>query len=265
MKKRVFTTVAATVLATAIAFGGALTVPQFAKTAYAAGSNVSITTAEEIQNNTWKEGSFTKDDPKGERWYKFTNYTNKDVVAEISITKTQGCASSKYAVLGEIGEGEKKSGSFDTDGEKVYIGMKPGETNHLRVYDPGWDTAWIAAVKINEEEPNSIAKSVKVKSGKRIHGKLDYTTDVDVYKIKAKKTGTMTIKISNNGITGGSLEYKIYNKSRVSKAHANVEDTETGVKKMKVKKGQYVYVEIKGYNVTYDRELGEYSIMTKIK
>ena len=229
--------------------------------------NYSIETAQEIPNNSYKQGSFESDDTYGERWYKFKNYGSKDVVAEISVTKTEGTASTKYAVFSEIGSGEKKSGHFDTNGETIHVGMKAGETSLLRISDPGWSSAWVVSVKMTEEEPNKIASAKKYNSGKRIYGKLDYTKDVDVFKIKAKKSGVMTIKISNNGIAGdfAALEYKVYNKAKVSKAHANVADTKTGVKKIKVKKGQYVYVEVKGYRTNEESNLGEYSIMTKIK
>ena len=299
MKKELFTKVAAIALAAAVA-AGTTCVPGFAKTVHAETTegtegtegtentgntenpententqtpekteiiNYSMETAEEISNNSWKQGSLECDDIYGERWYKFKNYSNKDVVAEISVTKTEGTASTKYAVFSEIGSGEKKSGHFDTNGETIHIGMKAGETSLLRVSDPGWSSAWVVSVKMTEEEPNKLTNAKKYKSGKRIYGKLEYTKDVDVFKIKAKKSGTMTIKISNNGVAGdfAALEYKVYNKAKVSKAHANVDDTKTAVKKMKVKKGQYVYVEVKGFRTNEESNLGEYSIMTKIK
>ena len=106
------------------------------------------------------------------------------------------------------------------------------------------------------------------KSGKRISAKLDFAGDEDVFKIKAKKSGKMVIKVSNNDVGDdlfSKLEYTIYNKSKVAKANEIIKKTITGKKTIKVKKGQVVYVKVKMSGSQFQYRLGGYSISTKIK
>ncbi len=100
---------------------------------------------------------------------------------------------------------------------------------------------------------------------------MDYVEDVDVYKIKAKKAGKMVISVTDKSIRGNTADwigvsFKIYNKAKKSKkGETEVSIGQTRSKSIKVKKGEWVYVEVKGNGVDLEEHLGEYSVSTKIK
>ena len=235
-------------------------------------TNISIATAETIENNSFKEGSISKKDAYGARWYKFTNPYNTVAVAEVTFSHTGGDVWPGYAFYSKNGkavEGLDYSGSFTGDGLSIKVGLEAGETKYIRVDKPNWNAAWMISLSIQaNDEANNFKTAKTVKSGKRIYGKLDYAGDVDVFKIKAKKSGKMTIKVTNNDVGEdlfSKLDYTIYNKSKVAKASDTLKKTVTGKKTLRVKKGQVVYVKINMHGVLRQNRLGEYTISTKIK
>ncbi|MCR5656344.1 MAG: hypothetical protein K6G06_02670 [Butyrivibrio sp.] len=238
-------------------------------------TNISIATAEEIGNNAFKEGSLSSKDLYGERWYKFTNPYATEAVAEVTFSQTGGDVWPGYAFYSKNGkaiEGLDYSGYFTGSGLTVNVGLEAGETKYIRIDKKDWNVAWMTSLTINAgDESNSFntAKKAKTyKAGKRIYGKLDYAGDVDIFKIKANKTGKMTIKVSNNDVGDdlfSKLDFTVYNKSRVAKGTETLKKTVTGKKSIKVKKGQIVYVKINMHGVQKQSRCGEYSIKTKIK
>lgn len=251
----------AAILSAAIAMGVILT-PAFSKEAHAADTNITMGSALEIPNNSFVEGSVDYNDPSGGfRWYKFTNANNCESVAVVTVTASTN--NPECAVFNSLGGSDGKS-TYAWPCATFHVGMKAGETKYLKVSNGTWKGAWTASVSISPEEANTFETAKKYKSGKRINGKLNYLDDIDIYKIKAKKTGVMKIAITNNE-NHYAVEYTVYNKSKVAKKNGDVLKAKTAKTKMKVKKGQYVYVEIKRKNVAFDTDLGTYSIKTKIK
>ena len=237
-------------------------------------TNISIATAEEIGNNAFKEGSLSSKDAYGERWYKFTNPYATEAVAEVTLAQTSGYVSPGYAFYSKNGkaiEGLDYSGNF-SKGLTINVGLEAGETKYFKVSMDDWNVSWMISLSINAGDEsnsfNTVKKAKTYKAGKRIYGKLDYAGDVDIFKIKANKTGKMTIKVSNNDVGDdlfSRLDYTVYNKSRVAKGTETLKKTVTGKKSIKVKKGQVVYVKVNMHGVQLQSKNGEYSIQTKIK
>ena len=268
MKNNKILTKVASVALTAVMAMGVVFTPGFAKTAYAAGSNVSIATAQEVTAGTFVEGLIEKGETNRERWYKFTNNTGSDAAVEVTITGKSGTDWGHYYFYDGKGRGEDESGLV-TGLSKVFIlGAEKGEAKYLKIENTALkDTCgWTVSVNYTPEETNGFNGLKAIKSGKTIHGKLDYKKDVDTYKIKAKKTGTMTIKITNNSIDGtfAKFEYTVLNKSKAAKAKGIVKVANTGKAKIKVKKGQCIYVQVCGKDMG-DKSLGDYVIKTKLK
>ena len=267
MKKGIISRGLAVVLTTAMAMGVVLT-PGFAQTARAAGTNVSIATAEEVTEGTFKEGLIEKGETNRERWYKFTNNTGSDAAFEVTITGKAGTDWSHYYFFDGKGKGEDESGLVTGLSKVFVLGINKGETKYLKIEntDVNKTAGWTTSVSFTAEETNGFNGLKTIKSGKTIYGKIDYKKDVDTYKIKAKKSGTMTIKITNNNIDGllAKFEYTVFNKSKAAKAKGIVKVANTGKVKIKVKKGQCVYVQVGGRDLG-DKSLGDYVIKTKIK
>ncbi len=266
MKKDLLKKVAAAVLAATLAIGGTVTVPQFANVARAAASNTSMATAQEVVAGTVAQGLIEKNETTRERWYKYTNNTGSDAVAKVTITGNNDW--SHYHFFDNSGVGEGEDGIVTGLSKVFYLGVNKGEAGYLKIdNDSIKDIAGFSiSVSFTAEETNGFNGLKKIKSGKAIYGKLDYKKDVDTYKIKAKKSGKMIVKVTNNGIDGtfAELEYKVCNKSRAAKASGRLRISKTGKAKIKVKKGQCIYVQVKGHDLG-DNSLGDYVITTKIK
>ncbi|WP_408072001.1 hypothetical protein [Butyrivibrio sp. JL13D10] len=252
---------AAVIMSAAIAMGVLMT-PEFSKEAHAADTNISMTTAIEIPNNSFVEGAVGYDDPSGGfRWYKFTNPYDCDCVATVTVTASTH--NPECALFNSLGGSDGKRG-YAWPSIAFHAGLKAGETKYLKVSNGEWKGAWTASVSITPEEGNAFKVAKSYKSGKRINGKLDYLEDVDIYKIKAKKTGVMKFSITNNE-NHYDVKYTVYNKGKAAKKTGEVKEAETKNGKLKIKKGQYIYIEIKRGSIAFDSELGSYSIKTKIK
>ena len=235
-------------------------------------TNISIATAEEIGNDTFKAGSVSAEDAYGERWYKFTNPYSKEAVAEVTFSHTDGNYWPDYAFYSKNGkaiEGLDYSGYFTSSGLTIKVGLEAGESKYLRVFKPNHNAAWMISLSITQsDEPNSFQTANVVKSGKRINGKLDFAGDEDVFKIKAKKAGKLVVSVSNNDCGNDILskfEFPVYNKSKVAKKNVEVKKTKTGKATIKVKKGQVVYVKVNAKGMKEQSKLGSYSIKTTIK
>ncbi len=234
----------------------------------AAETNVSRETALEIGNDDFKTGSLTKEESKVGRWYKFTNYSNQCSYAEVTMSHTDGDVWPNFAFYYKNGKATGHSGFFTGDGETVVIGMEAHETIYLHIHSDGWRSGFSTYVKITPEEPNDFKTAKKTyKSGKNIYGTIEHDKDVDFFKIKPKKTGTMTIKITNNDLGNdlSHLKYTVFNKSKRAKANGSIDYGKTKKIKLKVKKNQPIYIKLEGYFFCARRENGTYVIGTKIK
>ncbi len=234
----------------------------------AAETNVSRETALEIGNDDFKTGSLTKEESKVGRWYKFTNYSNQCSYAEVTMSHTDGDVWPNFAFYYKNGKATGHSGYFTGDGETVVIGMEAHETIFLHIHSDGWRSGFSTYVKITPEEPNDFKTAKKTyKSGKNIYGTIEHDKDVDFFKIKPKKTGTMTIKITNNDLGNdlSHLKYTVFNKSKRAKANGSIDYGKTKKVKIKVKKNQPIYIKLEGYFFCARRENGTYVIGTKIK
>ena len=270
--KKVFSLILAfTIAITGVSATGAGNIKAEAATSFdSPATNISLSTAEEIDNNSFKEGSFAKTDSYLQRWYKFTNNSSSAAVAEVTLSKTGGDVWPNYSFYDAKGKAETGlcySGSFTQNGDTVNVGLEAGETKYLKISkDSAWSLSWRVSVSIRDEEANTFKKTKAVKSGKMIYGNADFVGDEDVFKIKAKKSGTMVITVNNNDCGGlfGKFKYTVYNKSKVAKKSGTLDATKSGKYKIKVKKGQVVYVKVAvgGDMANY---LGSYSVKTKIK
>ena len=233
-------------------------------------TNISISTAAEIANNTFSEGSFSKNDPYHQRWYKFTNPYNTAAVVQVTLSKRGGDVWPNYSFYDKKGKAEEGlcySGSFTSGGTTVNVGLNAGETKYLKISkDSAWSLAWTTSITISPEEANTIKTSRTAKSGKTLYGSLNFAGDEDVFKIKAKKSGKMKITVSNNDIGGlfDKFEYTVYNKSKVAKKTGRIDPAKSDKYTITVKKGQVVYIKVR-CTASNSKYLGDYVIKTKIK
>lgn len=263
MKKgNLFSRGLATVLTVAMAMG-VMVAPGFSTTAHAYSINNSMATAQELQNGIPTEGVIEKDDPSRVKWYKVTNTTGQDAVVNVSLTESGTSEWPHYYIFDDSGVTEQRSGLCTGIGERETIGLDAGQTKYIKMeLKAGRKAGFILSVKITPEEKNGFKGLKKINSGKSIFGNLDYKEDVDIYKIKAKKTGTMVVTITSNNAYG--LLYTVYNNGRAAKASGRLGKAESFKKKIKVKKGKCVYVKVSSRGSIID-ELGDYTIQTKIK
>ncbi len=237
--------------------------------AKAAGTNVSREAAMVIEDNGFKEGSFTKTEGATGLWYKFTNNSDECKIAEVTMVQTSGDVWPGYSFSYANGKAVDNAGGYFTgSGDTKYIGVEAHETVYLHIFKKGWSCGFSVALTMLADDANSLETAKKVyKSGKNIYGKIQNGTDVDVFKIKAKKSGKMVIKITNNDLGNdlSKLKYTIYNKSRKAKKNGEVRLAKTEKITMKVKKNQVIYVSLNGYFFAAKNEQGSYVISTKIK
>lgn len=230
-------------------------------------------TAEVIENNTTKAGAVEWEEDTVERWYKFTNPYKTDSVAVVTFTATMACHPAYKVYDSTFADPDVcQEGYFHQDQpDTVHVGLKAGETKYVKVLN-NYKASWNVSLSITPEEVNTIKAAKKtVKSGTTINARMDYVGDVDVYKIKAKKAGKMVISVTDKSIRGNTADwigvsFKVYNKAKKSKkGETEVSIGQTRSKSIKVKKGEWVYVEVKGNGVDLEEHLGEYSVSTKIK
>lgn len=89
---------------------------------------------------------------------------------------------------------------------------------------------------------NSDKSAQTIKLEKNVSSKLEYVKDVDCYKFKATKTGTM--KLSSNCSTGYNAKIAVYRKGSNILLTNDYITKDGNVKKFKVKKGKWYIVRV---------------------
>lgn len=240
-------------------FGGALEVK--------AATNITRGAATEIADNGFVTDTYENEESKTGRWFKITNYKNECAVAEVTMTDVKG-SWPHYEFFYSNGKGTGNSGFFTSDSETQYVCLEARETVYIHIYDDHYSAEFNIAMTMQNDHANSLKTAKKTyKSGKCLYGDIQNDKDVDVFKIKAKKTGKMTIKITNNDLGNdlSHLNYTVFDKNRRAKAKGRVDLAKTKKVTVKVKKGQCIYVQLSGYFFCAREEKGSYVISTKIK